>query len=89
MSRKGLFVPLLFESQSVTLACNGAVFSDCSERIVRHPSTTFWRNFNSTSNPKFETVATYRMRRDTARAQPILREGDFLPPHAKTGNAFP
>ena len=32
----GLFVPLLFESQSGTLACNGAVFSDCSERIVRH-----------------------------------------------------
>ncbi len=31
---QGLFVPLLFESQSGTLACNGAVFSDCSERIV-------------------------------------------------------
>ena len=30
----GLFVSLLFESQSGTLACNGAVFSDCSERIV-------------------------------------------------------
>src|SRR5260370_41828298 len=30
----GPFVPLLFESQSGTLACNGAVFSDCSERIV-------------------------------------------------------
>ena len=32
----GLFVPLLFESQSGTLAYNGAVFSDCSERIVSH-----------------------------------------------------
>src|ERR1035437_5050087 len=31
---QGLFVPLLFESQSGTLACNGAVFSDCSGRIV-------------------------------------------------------
>ena len=30
----GLFVPLLFEFQSRTLACNGVVFSDCSERIV-------------------------------------------------------
>jgi len=32
----GPFVPLLFESESGTLACNGAVFSDCSERIVSH-----------------------------------------------------
>jgi hypothetical protein len=34
---QGLFVPLLFESQSGTLACNVAVFSDCSERIVGNP----------------------------------------------------
>jgi hypothetical protein len=31
---RGLFVPLLFDSQSGTRVWNGAVFSDCSERIV-------------------------------------------------------
>ena len=38
MSRlKGDLFRYLFESQSGTLACNGAVFSDCSERIVGNP----------------------------------------------------
>ena len=43
----GLFVPLLFESQSGTLACNGAVFSDCSERIVGNPEVTIERRVSS------------------------------------------
>ena len=43
----GLFVPLLFESQSGTLAYNGAVFSDCSERIVSHSEVIQFDGFST------------------------------------------